>query len=125
MVTPSPERSSASAAGAPSPPGDGGHAWPALLALTQANRDAAAALLFAMKTFGHASQHAMQPDELYSWYADAHDAADVASHAVTAFQQLTASLRPAASVPAQDCACGLWRVPCPSCRRVDPRALLW
>ena len=79
--------------------GDGGHAWPALLALTQANRDAAAALLFAMKAFGHASEHAMQPDELLSWYTDAHDAADVASHAVLAFQHLTtnASTVPAAS----------------------------
>ena len=96
-MTPSPERFSASAAGDPSPPGDGGHAWPALFALTQANRDAASALLLAMKSVGHASQHAMQPDELRCWYADAHVAADTASHAVTAFQQLTAS---ASIVPA-------------------------
>ena len=80
------------------------HAWTALLALTQAsrdlmalaiggqardsamqqaqafaNRDAAAALLLAMKSSGHASQHAMQTDELHCWYADAQGAADVAS----------------------------------------------
>ena len=99
MVTPSPERFPASAAGAPSPPGDGSYAWPALLALTQANRDAASALLLAMKSVGHASQHAMQPDELYCWYADAQVAADTASQAVTAFQQLTAnaSMGPAAT----------------------------
>ena len=40
--------------------GASGHAWPALLALTQANRDAAAALLFAMKAFGHCSEQAIQ-----------------------------------------------------------------
>ena len=133
MVTPAPVRSAASAAGVPSPPtasrasssaafGGADHAWPALLALTQAsrdlmalaisgqardsamqqaqafaNRDAAAALLFAMKSSGRASQHAMQADELHCWYADAHCVADVASHAVTAFQQLTAS---ASAVPA-------------------------
>ena len=135
MVIPSPVHSAASAMGVPSLPtasrasgaaafGGVDHAWPALLALTQAsrdlmalaicglardsavqqaqafaNRDAAAALLLAMRSPGH-DQHARQTDELQCWYADAHGAADVASQAVTAFQQLTAC---ASAVPASTC----------------------
>ena len=66
-----------------------GHAWPALLLVTQANRDAAAALLLAMQqAFGNPSGHAMQPDELHCWYTDAHDA-DVASQAADTLMLLT------------------------------------
>ena len=100
------------------------HAWTALLALTQAsrdlmalaiggqsrdsamqqaqafaNRDSAAALLLAMKSPGYAQQ-TMQTDEWHCWHADAQGAADVASHAATAFQQLAAS---ASAVPATTC----------------------
>ena len=53
-------------------PGGFGHAWPALLALTQANRDAAAALLRAMQTYGDPTGHAMQSDELHCWHTDTH-----------------------------------------------------
>ena len=62
-------------------PAGSGHAWPALLALTQANRDAAAALLLAMQAFGDPSGHDMQSDEFHYWHTDAHDAAEVASQA--------------------------------------------
>ena len=106
--------------------GGADHAWSALLALTQAsrdlmalaiggqsrdsamqqaqafaNRDSAAALLLAMKSPGYAQQ-TMQTDELHCWYADAQGAADVAAHAVTALQQLTAtaSAAPVAGAPA-------------------------
>ena len=48
-----------------------GHAWPALLAQAQANRDAAAALLHAMQTHGDPSVHPMQSDELHCWHIDA------------------------------------------------------
>ena len=72
-------------------PGGFGHAWPALLALTQANRDAAAALLLAMQTYGDPTGHAMQSDELHCWYTDAHDAAEVASQAAVALKRLTTS----------------------------------
>ena len=78
-------------------PGGFGHAWPALLALTQANRDAAAALLLAMQAFGDPSGHAMQPDEMHCWYTDAHDAADVASQAADTLKLLTTN---ASTVPA-------------------------
>ena len=61
--------------------GASGHAWPALLALTQANRDAASALLLAMKAFGQFSEQDVQPEEMHCWYTDAHDAADVATQA--------------------------------------------
>ena len=78
-------------------PGGFGNAWPAILALTQANRDAAAALLLAMQAFGDPSGHAMQPDEMHCWYTDAHDAADVASQAADTLKLLTtnASIVPA------------------------------
>ena len=68
-----------------------GHAWPALLALTQANRDTAAALLLAMQTHGDPAGNAMQLDELNCWYNDAHGAADVASHAADTLKLLTTS----------------------------------
>ena len=68
-----------------------GHAWPALLALSRANRDAAAALLLAMQTYGDPSGHAMQSDELHCWYTDAHDAAEVASQTAVALKLLTTS----------------------------------
>ena len=73
-------------------PGGFGHAWPALLALTQANRDAAAALLLAMQTHGDPAGNAMQLDELNCWYNDAHDAAVVASHAADALNVLTGAV---------------------------------
>ena len=69
--------------------GGSGHAWPAILALTQANRDTAAALLLAMQAFGDPSGCAMQPDEVHCWYTDAHDAADVASQAADTLKLLT------------------------------------
>ena len=47
--------------------GDVGHAWPALLAITQANRDAAAALLLAMQAVGGSSGRTLQPDEMQCW----------------------------------------------------------
>ena len=68
-----------------------GHAWPALLALTQANRDAAAALLLAMQTYGDPTGHAMQSGELHCWHTDAHDAAEVASQTADALKLLTTS----------------------------------
>ena len=90
-------------------PGEHGHAWPALLAQTQANREvalaipelaqtqanrdlalaiceqaqanraAAAALLHAMHTHGDPCGHAMQADELHCWHIDAQVAVVVAS----------------------------------------------
>ena len=69
-----------------------GHAWPALLALTQANRDTAAALLLAMQTHGDPTGHAMQLDELSCWYNDAHEAAVVASHAADTLSELTGAV---------------------------------
>ena len=65
--------------------------------LTQASRDAAAALLLAMQAFDDPSGHAMQPDEMHCWYTDAHDAADVASQAADTLKLLTTN---ASTVPA-------------------------
>ena len=67
-------------------PGGFGHAWPALLALTQANRDAAAALLLAMQTYGGPTGHDMQSDEFHRWCTGAHDAAEVASQTAVALK---------------------------------------
>ena len=50
-----------------------GHAWLALLAQTQANRDAAAALLHAMRMHRDPSDEAPTPDELHCWYSDARE----------------------------------------------------
>ena len=86
-----------------------GHAWLALLAQTQAsrdllalaiggqtqafvllqaqalaNRDAAAALLHAMRMHRDPRDHAPMPDELHCWYGDAREIAATASHAVKA-----------------------------------------
>ena len=72
-------------------PGGFGHAWPALLALTQANRDAAAALLLAMQTHGDPTGHALQSDERHCWHTDAHNAAEVASLVAVALKRLATS----------------------------------
>ena len=109
--------------------GVSGHAWPALLALTQANRDAASALLLAMKAFGQFSELDVQPEEMHCWYTDAHDAADVATQAVHTLALLTTN---ASTVHATTCAAPGHAVahspsqapdvspPCtPRCRRSD------
>ena len=72
MVTPSPVRSAASAAGVPSPPtasrasgmaafGGFDHAWPALLALTQASRD-----LMVLAIGGQTRDSAMQQAQAFA-----------------------------------------------------------